>query len=172
MSERYPRPVPVRLDAAPLPAPERGPEEPWPPRDGEVPDTAPPRVPPSPRSLPGADSIAGRQGGIRDHHPRGRTSGSCPPSAGGCPWGRAQAVRVPRGQGSVCLTPVCSQGIRWTPVEFFDNSIICNLIENVSCPPVPGSQRGVPSPPPLPSHPPRHARQSLEPPLGAGAGLG
>lgn len=31
-------------------------------------------------------------------------------------------------------------------MEFFDNSIICNLIENVSCPPVPGSQLGVPTP--------------------------
>ncbi|CAN0016365.1 unnamed protein product [Bubo scandiacus] len=25
------------------------------------------------------------------------------------------------------------EGIRWTPVEFFDNSIICNLIENGKC---------------------------------------
>ncbi|OWK51841.1 Unconventional myosin-Ia [Lonchura striata] len=30
------------------------------------------------------------------------------------------------------------EGIQWTPVEFFDNSIICNLIENVSCPPSAG----------------------------------
>lgn len=36
------------------------------------------------------------------------------------------------------LTHICSQGIQWTPVEFFDNSIICNLIENVSCLPSAG----------------------------------
>ncbi|KAI1229839.1 Unconventional myosin-Ia [Lamprotornis superbus] len=62
------------------------------------------------------------QEGIRDPHPRGRTSCSCPTSAGGV-----------RGAGSglsVCLTHIYSQGIQWTPVEFFDNSIICNLIEN------------------------------------------
>lgn len=43
-------------------------------------------------------------------------------------------------------TPLCSQGIQWTPVEFFDNSIICNLIENVSCLPAPGARAGVPAP--------------------------
>lgn len=38
----------------------------------------------------------------------------------------------------MCLTHIYPQGIQWTPVEFFDNSIICNLIENVSCPPSAG----------------------------------
>lgn len=68
-------------------------------------------------------------------------------SWGGCPWGRVCAPRV---WGSMHLTPICSQGIKWTPVEFFDNSIICNLIENVSCPPVPGARFGVPAPPIIP----------------------
>lgn len=69
--------------------------------------------------------MAGRDSGSSS--PRGRTSGSCPASAGGVHGAGAGL--------SVCLTHICSQGIQWTPVEFFDNSIICNLIENVSCPP-------------------------------------
>lgn len=75
------------------------------------------------------------------------------------------------------LTPICSQGIQWTPVEFFDNSIICNLIENVSCPPVPGARFGVPAPPhhtwcELGLRRAQSSPGSMEPLLGAGAGLG
>lgn len=70
-----------------------------------------------------SNSMAGRRGGIRD-----------PVSAAGRPLPAPHRQGVPMGQG-LCLTSLCSQGIQWTPVEFFDNSIICDLIENVSsCP--------------------------------------
>lgn len=77
----------------------------------------------------------------------------------------------------MCLIPVCSQGIQWTPVEFFDNSIICNLIENVSCPLVPGARVRVPAPPYCTLHEfglsrARSSPGSMEPLLRDRVGLG
>lgn len=98
--------------------------------DGEAPQTAPQHVPSSPPPTGrAAQWQEGGGGGGRIWDPRlhGRMSASCPTPTGGA-----------HGAGFVNDTPLL-QGIQWTPVEFFDNSIICDLIENVSsCP-----QRGV-----------------------------
>jgi len=59
-----------------------------------------------------------------------------------CVWGSAHQTSPD--------PPVFSQGIQWTPVEFFDNTIICNLIESVSCPQSQGPRSGSQLPPTAP----------------------
>lgn len=80
MSERYLRPLP-----------EHGPKELWPRRDGEVPETAPPHVPPSPRSPPGAHSMAGRDSGSLSPWPDVRF---LPRISWRCPWGGGWVIRL------------------------------------------------------------------------------
>ncbi|XP_031465887.1 unconventional myosin-Ia isoform X2 [Phasianus colchicus] len=86
--------------------------------DGEAPQTAPQHVPSSPP--PTGRATQWQEGG---------EGFGIPVSAAGRPLPAQHQQGVPMEQG-LCMTPLCSQGIKWTPVEFFDNSIICDLIEN------------------------------------------